>query len=75
MADPRVPALMLAALALGNRALAADVVVGNGQPGSCTEFALNSAVAVVNSSGGCDACQELRDSRCWHLEPHRCHLA
>ena len=33
-------------------ALAADVVVGNGQPASCTEAALNGAVATVNAGGG-----------------------
>ena len=52
MAGSRVPALMLAAIGLCNSALATDVVVGNGQPGSCTEAALNGAVAVVNPVGG-----------------------
>ena len=40
------------AMGIASGALATDVVVGNGQPASCTEAALNSAISTVNASGG-----------------------
>jgi predicted outer membrane repeat protein len=43
---------LLSGLVLAAPAAATDVVVGSGQPSSCTEAAFASAVNVINSAGG-----------------------
>lgn len=55
VANPKISRFLLAAALLAgapSRALAIDAVVGDGNPSSCTEAALDVAIAAANAGGG-----------------------